>query len=110
MLIRPVDIDLAEHWEADAVGQRAKRFDVLICSRLLSAELVAGESKDDKPLVSVFLIQIFQVLVLAGEAALRSDIDNQKYFSLVFSEACWLVIDSDQWSVVVDASAHCFDW
>ena len=75
-MIGPVNVDFAEHREGDAIGQRTKGFDIRFCARFLSPELIAGETQDDQAIVLVFLIQVFEALILARETAFGGDIDD----------------------------------
>ena len=43
---------------------------LLVCARLLMAELIAGETNDDESLVLVLLVKGFQSVLLGSETAL----------------------------------------
>ena len=63
--------------------QLAYLLHILIRHGFLVGELIAGETKDDQPLVLVLLIQMFQSPELRGQAALGGGIDDQYNFSFI---------------------------
>lgn len=80
-----VDVELAKDGEGDLLVQGAEVLDLLVGAGLLAAELVAGEA-DDYEIVGVLLLDVLvdglEVLVLVGEAALGSGVDDQDDFAL----------------------------
>jgi hypothetical protein len=60
--------------------------DGLIGLRLLTQELVAGESEYDEVIVRVGLPEGFELLELWSESALGGSIDDEEDFSSIFRE------------------------
>lgn len=82
----PVDFDFAELWESRIILERAKVVDFRIGARSLVAELVAEKIKDLKTLVVIGFIKLFQALILRGETAAGSRIDDKQDFVAVIVE------------------------
>lgn len=84
-----VDVDLGHDGERRLLIQRAEVLDLLVAAGLLAAELVAGEA-DDGEVVGVLLLEGLvdglEVLVLVGEAALGSRVDDQDDLALVVGQ------------------------
>lgn len=79
--IIPVDVDLGEHGELGAVEIFSEGLDLSVGSGLLPQELVAGEGKDLKSMLSILLVQFDQLnIVLVGESSLRGDVDHEYAF------------------------------
>jgi len=72
-----VDLDLFEKGEGHAVIDLTGCLHAVVCQRLLFAELVTGEAKDDKSLVLIVLIQFLQSFELRGKSALGSRVYDQ---------------------------------
>src|SRR5690606_1945751 len=85
MRVITIDVDLAEHREADAVVQLAELADFRLAARLLLAELVAREAKDFQ-LALVLVIQRLQALVLWGKTTLAGGVDDQQHLALVLRQ------------------------
>lgn len=89
-----VDVDLAEDGEGDLLVQGAEVLDLLVGAGLLAAELVAGEA-DDCEVVGVLLLDLLvdglEVLVLVGETALGSGVDDQDDFALEVGQRNFVV-------------------
>ena len=51
-----LDVDLGEHGKVHLVAGARKLKNLLIAARLLRAELIAGEAKHSKSLVSIFFL------------------------------------------------------
>ena len=75
---RPVDLELLEHRERDAVAHRAERLDLLGRARLLAAELVAREPEHLEALLGVALVHRLEGGVLRRQPALRGDVDDEE--------------------------------
>ena len=69
-----VDLDFFAQEKADAVPDLAKLLDVCSLSRFLLPKLVAGKTDYAQSLVLVASMQLFQSLVLLGEAALAGGV------------------------------------
>lgn len=84
-----VDLGLLHDGEADAVVDLAEALDLLVGAWLLAAELVAGEAEDDK-VIRVLRLEVgpelLQTLVLRGEAALGSRVDDEDDLALVVGQ------------------------
>ena len=72
-----LDRDLAIQGEGDLEVSLTEFLDGLLGGRLLSAEVVAGESGDDESLRLMALIQRLQAGILPRVAALAGDIDDE---------------------------------
>lgn len=78
--IRSVDVGFCEHAPFCAVGLLVG-FDLCVGARLLSAELVAGKSKNLETLVSILRVDCGHLLVVfSGESSLSGDIDDKRAF------------------------------
>src|SRR6266567_2774425 len=86
MPLRPVDVDLGEQRERDAVAQRAELADVLGRAGLLAAELIARESGHREASLGEPVVQSLQARVLRRQAALRRHVDDQYGRSGVVAE------------------------
>ena len=76
--MRAVDTDLLRDGEGHSVRDRAVLEDLVHRPRLLPHELVARKADHLQAAVAVRLLQLFELLVLRGEAALRGDVDDQQ--------------------------------
>lgn len=89
-----VDIDLAKDREGDLLVQGAKVLNLLIGAGLLAAKLVAGEA-DDCEVLRVLLLDLLvdglEVLVLVGEAALGSGVDDEDDLALELGQRDFVV-------------------
>ena len=72
-----IDLDLAKHGKTDAVVQLAEFRDLVICTWILLAELVAGKTQYFQALLPVFLVQFFQPGELGRKTALGGGVDHQ---------------------------------
>ena len=79
-----VDVDLAEHGEADAIVDEAELLDLVVGAGVLAAELVAGETQDGEVGVGGVhvLVELFEALELRGEAALGGGVDDEDHLAL----------------------------
>jgi hypothetical protein len=73
-----------EHRERHAVVRRCELEDLLVGSRLLIGELVAGESEDGD--VVVVIVERTQTCVLRREASSARDVDDQAELALELVE------------------------
>ena len=73
-----VDLDLAEHGEAHAIVELAKRHDLVLAARVLAAKLIAGEAQHREAPIPVTLIQRFQPRELRCESAARGGVHDQQ--------------------------------
>jgi hypothetical protein len=78
---RPVDLDLREQRERDAVGRGGELEDLGVGAGLLPAELVARETQDGDVVVGV--VERTQTCVLGGEASTAGDVDDQAQLAAV---------------------------
>ena len=82
--VRSIHFGFREKWELSTIKLSCKSFDFLVCSRLLVHELVAGECKNFKALISVFFMQLNKQCVSAiSYASLRNYVNN-KYSLFIF--------------------------
>lgn len=84
-----VDLSLLHDGEAHAVVELAELLDVIVGTRLLTTELVAGETEDDKVLRVLALEvgpELLEAGVLRGEAALGGSVDDEDDLALVVGE------------------------
>src|SRR3954466_15580977 len=93
MLVRPVDVDLREHWECYVVRSRAELPDVLLGSGLLVPELIAGEPQHGQPAMSVQAVECFQSRILRRVPTVGGDVDDEHYLSAVRLERRRLAAD-----------------
>ncbi len=80
------DGDLGEHGEVDGEGGAAEGLDLLVGAGLLGAEVVGGEAADDEAGVFEAGVELFEGVVLRGEAALGGDVDDEEDFAAVVGE------------------------
>ena len=110
MAIWAIDVDLLKHRESHVVFAGAKLLDLLTGAGFLTAELVTGEAQDREVLAFVFLVNGFEALVLRGESAFRSDIDDEKHFAFECRQRCVLSIDILHRNIIdgtgVNSSGH----
>jgi hypothetical protein len=66
-----------EHREGRAVLRRGELEDLLVGARLLSAELVARKGEDGEPGCFVVFMERTQTCVLAGEASITGNVDDE---------------------------------
>jgi hypothetical protein len=95
-----VDLDLGEHREARAVLGGGELEDLLIGAGFLRAELVAGEGEDGEAVRTVGLVERTQTCVLAGEASIAGDIDDEDDLVGVVGKAHLLARDGPHGEVV----------
>lgn len=67
--------------------QPAGLLHILVRHRFLTAELIAGETKNDQPLILILLMQILQSLELWGKPALGGSIDDKYNFTFISGHA-----------------------
>ena len=60
--------------------------DLGICTRLLSAELIAGKREDREALGLIVLMECMQTCILGRESSSRGDIDDQADLTFVLRE------------------------
>ena len=77
------DVDFFHQREGHAVVQAAELRNFFVAAGFLVFELVTGKAEDDQPLVLILLVEGFQAIVLRGEAALRSRVNNHEDFAFV---------------------------
>ena len=77
-----VHVDLRQLVELGLILGGAELVDLALVAGGLVAELVAGEVQHLEPLVVILLIQLFQRLVLGGEAAAGGRVDDQQHLAL----------------------------
>ena len=78
--IRSINIGFFEHGVFCAEFLR-ERFDLCVGSRLLSAELVAGKSKNFETIVSILRVDGGHLLVVfSGESSLGGYVDDKRTF------------------------------
>ena len=85
-----VDLDLAEHREGDAELGGGELEHLGIAARLLCTELVAGEGEDGEPGCFVAVMERTQTCVLAGEASIARNVDDEEHPAAVGVE-CHLI-------------------
>jgi len=78
-----VDLALGHDGEADRIVEGAEAGYLLCISRLLMAELIAGEAQDHQPTWTQFAIKRLQSGVLGGKAAAAGDVDHQHDLALL---------------------------
>ena len=87
-----IDLNLRHKGEGDTMVQTAELLYLLVSTRLLMTELVAGEAYDDKSLVLILLVERLEAVVLRGEAALAGGVDDEQRLALVVGEAHFLAL------------------
>jgi hypothetical protein len=83
MGIAAIYIDFGEHGEGDAVIDLTGLGDLRRITRFLPTKLIAREPEDDKTLVFVGLIEVFQTGILRRKAALAGSVYHQYYLFAV---------------------------
>src|SRR5262249_34479047 len=86
----PVDVDLGEQGEGDAVIHGAELSDLLRRSGLLLAELVAWEPGHGEPALGEPVMQPLQTLVLRRQPAMGCDVDDEYRRAGVITESGWI--------------------
>src|SRR5215471_6893523 len=76
-----LDVRLFKHGKADTIVEEALVPDGGGISRLLIAELVAGETQNHEPPVLVFPVQVFKARILGRETAFARGVDDQDSFA-----------------------------
>jgi len=95
----PVHLDLGKHVKLGPVVQ-GKLLDLLVSSRLLRAELVAGETKDGQPR-AVLLVKLRQLGVVHGsQTSLGRHVHDQHRAAPVLLHGDGLAIDAGAAEVV----------
>ena len=84
-LVLAIDIDFVELRELDSEVGGAELMDFGDGAGCLLTELVAGEVEDFETLVTVFLVERLQFLVLWGETTAGGGVDNEQHLSLEVS-------------------------
>ncbi len=74
---------LLEHREPDTVGETAEFLDFLFGAWLLAEKVVRGKAEYDQPFILVFLVKVFQPIVLRRVAAFRGRVDYEYDFSAI---------------------------
>ena len=87
-----VDVNLLHDWEGDTKVNFAKLRNLLGRAWLLAGKLVAWESDNLQALVVVLLVELFEVCVLLGEAALGGGVDNKHHLALEVCHWEWLAV------------------
>jgi hypothetical protein len=95
-----VDLDLGEHRERDVVVRGGELEDLVVGAGLLRAELVAGEGEDGEAVRTVGLVERTQTCVLAGEASMAGDIDDEDDLAAVVGEVHLFAGDGPHGEVV----------
>jgi hypothetical protein len=72
-----IDLDFAEHGELDPELATRKLENLLVATRFLLAELVAGETQDRETLALVVVMKGTQTCVLGRQPSLTGDVDDQ---------------------------------
>src|SRR5262249_4616203 len=62
--IRPIDVDLGEHWKGHVISGRTEILDLVGIARLLLAELIARKAQHRETASLIFAIELFEALVL----------------------------------------------
>ena len=83
MCFLAVDIDFLHERESDTVVEAAELRDLRVGTGLLVGELVARETENHETLVFVLLVQRLQPVVLRGETAFGSGVDNHEDLAAV---------------------------
>ena len=76
-----VDIYFAEDREISLIFALGKFQNLCVCSRLLSAKLIARKSQNGERVIAEFFLQSTQPGVLIGQASAAGHIDDQTGFS-----------------------------
>src|SRR6185312_4228838 len=84
--IGPVDVDLGEHREADAVIYLAELADLVLAARLLVAKLVAREAEHGEALGVKLFVELLQPLILRREPAFARGVDDEQHLSAIVAE------------------------
>src|SRR5690606_25921895 len=83
---------LGEHWKAHPEVALTEGRDLRLVTRLLPAELAAGETEHDQALIPVALAERLQPLVLGCETTFAGSIDHQPHLAVEVGEGLLLTI------------------
>ena len=87
-----LDHGLADHRKLDAIGQPAEVGNLLVAARLLLTEIIGREAKNDQTFVLEAVMQLFQAVVLIGEAAVAGGVHHQQHLALELAQGQRLAI------------------
>jgi len=94
MSVIAIDIDLGEEVECDPVFGQHASLDLCVRARLLSSELIAGESGDSQPLVFVLSVQCLKLVVVGvGQPSVGRHVEDDHHVASVLAEADAIAID-----------------
>src|SRR6185312_15172511 len=77
MGVRPIDLDLVEHREADAEIAGAELRDLAGCAGLLCAELIAGKAEHGETAPRQIRVEALETGILRREAAAARGVDDE---------------------------------
>ena len=97
VLVGACNGDLREEREGDRVLGRAEGGYVFVGTGLLAGEVVGGKAEDDEASVFKLLVEGFKSRVLRCEAALGSDVHNEKDFAGEVGEGGRGAGDGGEW-------------
>ena len=93
MLVIAPNLHLGHHLERDPIVLGTEFPDFTRGSRLLAAELIAGEAEDDELLTAVLLVQGLELLVLGSVAAAAGGVHDEDPLALELGEVERLAIE-----------------
>jgi len=79
--------------KSDVVLRGTKRFDFLVRTGLLAAEIVRRDSDDHQAPIFIFFVDFFERRVLGRKPAAARDVDQQQDLTLEFGERGRLAVD-----------------
>ena len=102
MLVKTCHGDLLKHGESHTVLRGAEVFDFLVGAWLLTAKIVSGEAKD-QDVVTVLSIELLQLRVLLGVAALGSDVYQEQLLAFELRKVNFFAVEVFHLEVVEGA-------
>ena len=87
-------IALLHQWKRDSVLISGEWQDILIGTRLLGQELVAGKRNDSESAALVLFVEEFEILVLGRESTMGCCVHDEQHVALVFWKGTWMSRDT----------------
>ena len=89
-------VALLHQWKSDSVLISDEWQDILIGTRLLGQELVAGKRNDSESAALVLLVEEFEILVLRRESTMGCCVHDEQHVALVFWKGAWMSRDTEK--------------